>query len=53
MLKTILKSVREYKKPSFLAPLFVGLESLVECIMPFIIAQLINSYRINLMQVKP
>ena len=42
MLKTILKSVREYKKPSFLAPLFVGLESLVECIMPFIIAQLIN-----------
>ncbi len=41
-LKTILKSVREYKKPSLLAPFFVALESLMECIMPFVIARLIN-----------
>lgn len=42
MLATILQSVREYKLPSFLAPLFVTLESLMECIMPFVIATLIN-----------
>lgn len=42
MLKKILKSVREYKKPSILSPIFVGLETLMECIIPFIIAELIN-----------
>ncbi len=41
-MKNILKSVREYKKQSILSPIFVGLETLVECIMPFIIALLIN-----------
>ena len=42
MIKTILKSVREFKKPSILSPIFVGLETLVECIMPYVIALLIN-----------
>lgn len=42
MLKTILKRVREYLTPSLLAPFFVGLESLMECIMPFVISLLIN-----------
>ena len=42
MIKTILKSVREFKKPSILSPLFVGLETLVECVMPYVIALLIN-----------
>ena len=42
MIKTILKRVREYKKPSLLSPLFVGLETLIECIMPYVIALLIN-----------
>ena len=41
-MKTILKCVREYKKPSILSPVFVGLETLVECIMPYVIALLIN-----------
>ncbi len=41
-MKNILKSVREYKKQSILSPIFVGLETLMECIMPFIIALLIN-----------
>ena len=42
MVKTLLKSVREFKKPSILSPLFVGLETLVECVMPYVIALLIN-----------
>ena len=42
MLKTILKRVREYLTPSLLAPFFVGLESLMECIMPFVVSLLIN-----------
>ena len=42
MVKTILKSVREYKRPSILSPIFVGLETLIECIMPYVIALLIN-----------
>lgn len=39
---TILKSVRQFKKQSILSPIFVGLETLMECVMPYIIALLIN-----------
>lgn len=42
MIKTILKSVREYKKASILTPLFVGLEVMLECVLPFIMARLID-----------
>ncbi len=38
--KTISKSIREYKKPSFLAPLFVALEVVVECLIPYIMTLL-------------
>ncbi len=43
MLKTILKSVREYKKPSILAPFFVAAEVVMECIIPFVTAKLVNT----------
>ena len=43
MIKTLLKSVREYKRPSILAPLFIAAEVVVECIIPFITALLINN----------
>ena len=33
--KTLSKSIREYKKPSFLAPLFVALEVIIECLIPY------------------
>ena len=43
MLKTLLGSVREYKKASILAPLFVAAEVCVECTLPFITAKLVNN----------
>ena len=43
MFRTLLKSVREYKTPSLLAPLFIAAEVIVECIIPFITAKLINN----------
>lgn len=43
MIKTLAKSIREYKKPSMLAPLFVTLEVIFECIMPFLIANLVTA----------
>lgn len=43
MLKTLAKSVREYKLPSVLSAVFVSLEVVFECLLPFIIAQLVNA----------
>lgn len=42
MIRTLLKSVREYKKSSVLTPVFVSIEVIMECIIPFVIARLIN-----------
>lgn len=42
MIKTILKSVREYKKESLLTPLCVVVEVALECIIPLIMAELID-----------
>ena len=42
MVKKIIGCVREYKKASFLTPLFVAMEVVVECIIPFYIAKLVN-----------
>lgn len=43
MIKTFIKSLREYKKPTILTPLFVTLEAILECILPFITSKLIDS----------
>ena len=42
MIKTLLKSVREYKRPSILAPMFIAAEVVVECFIPFITAKLVT-----------
>ena len=42
MIKTLLKSVREYKLPSILAPTFIAAEVVVECFIPFITAKLVK-----------
>ena len=42
MIKTLAKSIREYKKPSLLAPLCVTVEVIFECLMPFLIAGLVT-----------
>lgn len=45
MWKVLIKSIREFKKPSILAPVFVSMEVVIECIIPFITAQLVNQIR--------
>jgi len=40
---TLGKSVREYKKPSILAPVFIIGEVLLECLIPLVMASMINS----------
>jgi len=42
MVKTLLKSVREYKKPSLITPLFMAVEAFCECLIPFFMAQMIS-----------
>ncbi len=36
MIKTLAKSIREYKKASILTPLFVSFEVIIECLIPWI-----------------
>ncbi|WP_333652473.1 ABC transporter ATP-binding protein [Lacrimispora sp.] len=45
MRKILIKSIREYKKPSILAPVFVSMEVVIECIIPFITAHLVNQIK--------
>ena len=40
--KTLLKSVRQYKKPSLVTPAFMVLEAFCECLIPFFMSQMIN-----------
>ena len=42
-IKLVLGSVREYKKYAIITPLFMVLEALLECIMPFTMSMLIDS----------
>jgi len=41
-MKTLLKSLREFKKESILSPLFVSAEVVMECLIPFVMAKLID-----------
>ncbi len=45
MIRTLMKSIREYKKPSLLAPILVSGEVVLECIIPFLIAKLVNEIK--------
>ncbi len=45
MIKKLAGAIREYKLPSLLSPLFVALEVIVECIIPFVTANLIDGIR--------
>ncbi|HOG01578.1 MAG TPA: ABC transporter ATP-binding protein [Clostridia bacterium] len=45
MWKVLIKSIREFKKPSILAPTYVSLEVVIECIIPFVTAQLVNQIK--------
>ena len=43
--KILAKSIREYKRDSIKAPVFVSMEVLLECIIPFVIARLVNEIK--------
>ncbi len=42
MVKTLLKSVRQYKKPSLITPVFMAVEAFCECLIPFFMAKMIG-----------
>ena len=42
MWTVLIKSIREYKKASIATPVLVSMEVVMECIIPFIIAELVN-----------
>ena len=43
VIKTLGKSIREYKKPSILAPIFVAIEVVLECLIPFVMTLLLGA----------
>ena len=45
MVKKLLGSLREYKKPAILTPLLMLGEVLMEVLIPFIIAKLVNQIK--------
>ncbi len=45
MLRNLMHSIREYKKESIAVPIYVSLEVVMECIIPFIIARLVNKIK--------
>ena len=42
MVKTLLKSVRQYKRASIETPVFVAMEVVLECTIPLIMSKLID-----------
>ena len=47
IIKTLSKSVREFKKDSMLSPAFVSAEVVLECMIPFFTARLINQMKVD------
>ena len=45
MMKELAKSIREYKKASIATPILVSFEVVLECIIPFMIALLVNEVK--------
>lgn len=45
MIKLLAKSIREYKKDSLLTPVLIIGEVVMECLIPYIIANLVNSIK--------
>jgi len=43
LIKKLLASVREYKKPSILAPIYISLEVVMEVVIPLLMAKLIDN----------
>lgn len=42
MIKTLMKSIRQYRKESILSPIFVTVEVFIEMFIPYVMAWLID-----------
>ena len=42
VIKTLLKSVRQYKKQTLLSPVFVAGEVILECMIPLVMSRMID-----------
>ena len=42
--KTLIKSVRQYKRPSIITPFFMAIEAFCECLIPFFMSKMIDSH---------
>ncbi|HHW66502.1 ATP-binding cassette domain-containing protein [Defluviitalea raffinosedens] len=45
MIRDLARSVREYKKVSIITPILISMEVVIECIIPFITAALVNEIK--------
>ena len=45
IIRELAKSIREYKKLSIITPILISLEVVIECIIPFITATLVNQIK--------
>ncbi|MBQ2999672.1 MAG: ABC transporter ATP-binding protein [Clostridia bacterium] len=43
VLKTLAKSIREYKTASILTPVFIALEVIIECMIPWLTAEMVSA----------
>ena len=48
MIKKLLSCVREYKRPTFLTFLFILGEVVIECLIPFFTAKLVNQMKVDM-----
>ena len=48
MIKKLLSCVREYKKPTIITILLIMLEVIIECIIPFVTASLVNQIKVGI-----
>lgn len=48
MIKTLMKCIKEYKKPTLLTFLFIAGEAVIECLIPFITANLVNRLKYDI-----
>ena len=47
MYKRLLRCVREYKRPTFLTLLFIVLEAVIECLIPFTTAEMVEDIKMG------
>ena len=45
MLKTLMKCIREWKRDTILTPILVAVEVIVDCLIPFLIAEMVNEIK--------